>query len=139
MSLNEAVEAELPYLRREAESLMVDTVLVERRTGETTLDPDSLEEIPVLDEVYSGKARIVPPAGLSPRDDVAGGFEFGIRTILARLPIDTSAGIVDGDRLTVTAVGYLSDPDLVGMVATVRANLTGSRSKQRTLVAEKVS
>lgn len=136
--LNDAVAAELPYLRREAESLMVDALLVEHPTGETTIDGDSLEEVPVYEDIYSGKGRVQRPGSLSPREDVAGGFEFGIRAIIAQLPL-SATGIVQGDRVTVTAVGPLTDPDLIGLVATVGANLTKTHPTKRTLVCEEVS
>lgn len=138
MTLGADIAAALPELRAQAESLMIDTLLVERATGETTMDPDSLEIVPVYAQVYSGKGRVQRPGALSPREDVAGGFEFGIRTILAQLPL-SAAGITGGDRVTVTAVGAVADPDLLGLVATVRANLTKTHPTKRTLVCEEVS
>ena len=137
MSLNDAIAAELPALRREAESLMVDAVLVERQSG-TTLDPDTLAEVPAYVPVYSGPCRIQRPGALSPRESVAGGFEFDVRAVLAQLPL-AAVGILAGDRVTVTAVGPLTDPDLLGLVATVQANLTKTHPTKRTLVCEEVS
>lgn len=133
--LADDVAAELPFLRAQAESLMVDTVLVQVATGETTIDPDTLAEVPAFSDVYSGPARIQRPGSLSPRDDVAGAFEFNVEAVLAQLPL-SAVGISYGMRLTVTAVGALSDPDLVGLVSTVRANLTKTHPSKRTLVCE---
>lgn len=135
MTLGGDVAAELPYLRAQAESLMVDTVLVQVATGETTIDPETLEEVPAFTDVYAGPARIQRPGSLSPRDDVVGDFEFNIEAILAQLPLSAS-GISYGMRLTVTAVSSISDPDLVGLVATVRANMTKTHPTKRTLVCE---
>jgi hypothetical protein len=137
VSLNDAIAAELPALRREAESLMVDTVTVEAPNG-TALDPDTLEEVPAWTPVYEGPGRVQRPGALSPRDDVAGGYEFGVKAILAQLPLSAS-GITAGARVTVTALGPLSDPDLLGLVATVQANLTKTHPTKRTLVCEEVS
>ena len=133
--LGDDVAAALPQLRAHAESLMVDTVLVQVATGETTIDPVTLAEVPAFTDVYAGPARIQRPGSLSPRDDVAGAFEFNIEAILAQLPLSVT-GIRYGMRLTVTAVGPLSDPDLVGLVSTVRANLTKTHPSKRTLVCE---
>ena len=133
--LGDDVAAALPHLRAHAESLMVDAVLVQVATGDTTIDPVTLAEVPAFTDVYAGPARIQRPGSLSPRDDVAGAFEFNIEDVLAQLPL-SATGIRYGMRLTVTAVGPLSDPDLVGLVATVRANLTKTHPSKRTLVCE---
>jgi hypothetical protein len=137
LMLGDDVAAELPRFRAQAESLMVDTVTVERPDG-TTIDPDTLAEVVAFVEVYAGKARIQRPGALSPQDIVAGGYEFDERSVLAQLPL-TATGIASADRLTVTAVGPLTDPDLDGLVATVQANLTKTHPTKRTLVCEEVS
>lgn len=135
--LGEDVAAALPGMRAQAESLMQDTVLVEVGTG-VELDPDTLEEVPEWAEVYAGPGRIQRPGSLSPRDDVVGGVEFGIQAVLAQLPL-SAVGIQSGMRVTVEAVGASTDPDLLGLVATVQANLTKTHPTKRTLVCEEVS
>jgi hypothetical protein len=137
VSLHDAISAELPGLRAEAESLMVDTLTVEAPDG-TTLDPDTLEEVPAWASLYAGPGRIQRPGALSPREDVAGGYEFGVKAVLAQLPL-SATGITAGARVTVTALGPDSDPDLLGLVATVQANLTKTHPTKRTLVCEEVS
>ena len=123
--------------RRWAEALMVDTLTVEHPTGATTLDPDTLAEVPAFATVYAGPGRIQRTNAMAPRDDVVGGHEFGTATVLAQLPL-TATGILPDDRVTVTAVGTTTDPDLLGLVATVRANLTKTHPTKRTLVCEEV-
>jgi hypothetical protein len=130
------VAAALPELRAQAESLMVDTVAVERQDG-TTLDPVTLEEVPAWTSVYSGKARVQRSGALSPRDDVAGGYEFPVGSLIVQAPL-SAVGVVEGDRVTVTAVASVSDPDLVGVVATVKGNLAKTHATKRTLVCEEV-
>ena len=137
MSLNDDIAAELPGLRAEAESLMQDTLTVERPDG-TTIDPDTLAEVLAFVSVYTGKGRIQRPGSLAPHDVVAGGYEFDERALLTQLPL-SATGIVSGDRVTVTAVGPLTDPDLLGLVATVQANLTKTHPTKRTLVCEEVA
>jgi hypothetical protein len=136
--LGDAIAAELPDLRAHAESLMVDTLLVEVDTGEVDTDPVTLAETRVWAEVYAGPGRIQRPAALAPREQVVGGYEFGVRELLAQVPL-SAAGIQAGMRVTVEAVGPLTDPDLLGLVATVQANLTKTHPTKRTLVCQEVS
>lgn len=137
MSLGDEIAAALPKLRAQAESMMRDTILVEHQTG-TTPDPATLEEVPVYETVHTGKARVQRPGSIKPSERVAGEVEFGLSTILAQLPL-SATGLQRGHRLTVTAVGPESDPDLLGLVATVQANLTKSHPTKRTLVCEEVT
>jgi len=135
--LGEDIAAHLPELRAHAESLMVDTLTVQRQSG-TTIDADTLVEVPLVTTVHTGPGRVQRPGALSPQDQVAVGFEFSVRAILAQLPL-SATGILEGDRVTVTAIGPLTDPDLLGLVATVRANLTKTHPTKRTLVCEEVA
>lgn len=133
------IAAALPELRAHAESMMQDTILVERPTGATTIDPVTLAETPVFETVcVAGPGRIQRPGALSPQESVVGGFEFDIRSVLAQLPL-SATGIVTGDRITVTDIGPLTDPDLLGLVATVQANLSKTHPTKRTLVCEEVA
>ena len=134
--IGQDVAAVLPELRRHAESLMQDTVRVDHQTG-TTVDPTTLEEVPVWATVHTGPARVQRP-GTQPSETVAGEIEFGVSTVLVQLPL-SAAGIKRDHRVTVTAVGPESDPDLLGLVATVKANLTKSHPTKRTLVCEEVT
>ena len=131
------IAAALPEFRAQAESLMVDTVTVERASG-TTLDPDTLEEVPAFVPVHVGPCRVQRPGALSPREDVAGGFEFGVRAVLVQLPLSV-LGVKPGDGVTVSAIGSTTDPDLLGLVATVEANLTKTHPTKRTLICQEVS
>lgn len=138
MSLGDDLAAVLPELRANAESMMRDTVKVERATGAVTPDPDTLEEVPVYATVHEGNARVQRSGQVAPSETVAGEVEFGIGTPLVQLPLSVT-GVKRGDRVTVTAVDAKSDPDLLGLVATVMANLTKSHPTKRTLVCEEVS
>ena len=117
---------------------MTDTVKVERDTGRVTPDPVTLEEVPIFDVVHEGKARVQRSGQLSPRELVAGEVEFGVNALMVQLPL-SALGIKKGDRVTVTAVDAVSDPDLLGLVATVQANLAKTHATKRTLVCEEVS
>jgi hypothetical protein len=136
--LADDVAAALPDLRAQAESLMVDTVFVEVLTDEVDTDPVTLEEVPVWAEVYAGRARIQRPGALSPREQVNGGFEFGIKSLIAQLPL-SAVGIQRGMRVTVVGIGASTDLDLLDVVATVQANLSKTHPTKRTLVCQEVS
>lgn len=130
------IAAALPELRAHAVSMMRDIVIVERQTG-TTTDPVTLEETPTYSTIYSGGARVQRSGQLAPRDQVAGEVEFGLNALMIQAPL-SAVGIRKGDRVTVTSVGIETDPDLLGLVATVQANLTKSHPTKRTLVCEEV-
>lgn len=137
MSLGQDIAAALPEMRAQAESLMVDAGRIRRQTG-TTPDPDTLEEVPVYADVWAGPCRVQRSGALSPRDSSPGGYEFGIKSLIAQLPV-SATGMVRGDVFEVTAVGSISDPSLVGLVATVEADLSKTHATKRTLVCEEVS
>jgi len=134
--LGDDLAAALPELRAHAESMMADTIRVERQTG-TTQDPVTLEDVATWATVHEGPGRVQRP-GNQPAETVAGEVEFGVSTVLVQLPLSVT-GVKRDHRVTVTALGPLSDPDLLGVVATVKANLTKSHPTKRTLVCEEVS
>ena len=138
MTFGDDIAAALPELRVQAESLMTDTVLVERATGTQSMDPDTLEMTDDYATVHEGAGRVQRSGQLSPHESVAGEVEFGVNALMVQLPL-SALGIRKNDRVTVTAVGPLSDPDLIGLVATVQANLTKTHATKRTLVCEEVS
>lgn len=122
--------------RRKAESLLVDTILVERKTGEA-IDPTSLELTETWQQIYSGPGRIQRWAGAgSGAEPVVGEREFGLDTFFAQLPI-TAVGPREGDRVTVTAAEL--DPALVGLDGTVRSDRTKTHATKRLLLCEEVA
>jgi hypothetical protein len=141
--LGDDIRAALPGARAHAESLMRDTCRIERARLDEDGNPvremdEDLQYVNVYDEVHVGPCRIQRPGTSQAQDASAGEFEYGLQTLLAQLPLD-AVGIKRGDRLTVTALGPFSDPDLLGVVATVGANATKSHPTKRTLICEEVS
>jgi len=90
-----------------------------------------------FETAYEGPGRIQRP-GTQPAQTVSGEVEFGIGTVYAQLPL-SATGIKRNARVTVLAIGDTTDPDLLGVVATVQANLTKTHPTKRTLVCEEVS
>ena len=139
MTFGDDIAAVLPELRAHAESIMTDTIRLEHVTGtEPEPDPVTLETVYIYETVYEGKGRVQRSGQLSPHESVAGEVEFGVNALMVQLPLSAS-GIKKGDRVTVVAVGSVSDPDMAGLVATVQANLTKTHATKRTLVCEEVT
>lgn len=143
--IHDAIAAALPELRAHAESLMVDSCTITRRRldedGEPVreMDPVTLELTDVRDEVYAGRCRVQRPgAVMVGREPVVGGVEYGVETIHVQVPL-TVLGVKADDRVTITAVGAISDPDSLGMVLSVRVNQHKTHATKRTLVCEEVT
>lgn len=134
--LNDSIEWALPNLRRHAESLMVDTLRVERITGEV-MDPDTLEMVPTFETIYEGPGRIQRWNGAgSGAEPVVGGREFGLDTFFAQLPISASEA-TELDHVTVVEAKH--DPALVGLSGTVRSARGKTHATKRVLVCEEVA
>jgi hypothetical protein len=118
-----------------AESLMVDTCTVTYIDG-TTWDENAGASVPNVVTVYSGKCRVQRSGAMSPREASTGtGYEVGIDAIVAQLPL-SATGLRRGQTLTVDTS---QDPDLVGVKATVQANLAKTHATKRTLVCEEAT
>ena len=142
--LHDDIAAALPELRAHAESMMVDTVLIERQRVDEdgnpvrSMDPTTLEYTFVWDEVYAGKGRVQRFRGQGLSDVVVGGTEFGKASMQVQVPI-TVLGVRPKDRVTVTAVAPISDPALLSEVATVVDDLSKTHATKRTLMCEVVT
>lgn len=136
--LNDAIASALPTLRAEAEAMMVDSCRIERQTGTTISDAPPFDEVPTYETVYEGKCRVQRPSvGVGQNDADAGMHQFGVDALTAQLPL-SALGIERKDRLTVTALGDVSDPELLNVVATVRSNAAKTHATKRVLVCEEV-
>lgn len=143
--IHDAIAAALPELRAHAESLMVDSCTVTRRrldeSGEPVreMDPVTLELTDVWDEVYAGRCRVQRPgAVMVGREPVVGGVEYNVETVHVQVPL-TVLGVKADDRVAITAMGAISDPDSAGMVLSVRVNQHKTHATKRTLVCEEVA
>lgn len=137
MNLDAAIASELPVLRAEAEALMVDECTVTRAavTGGAINEADGTVTPSSPTVVYSGPCRVQRPGTSSSRQADTGGYEVGVDTVLVQLPF-SAVGVRRGDDFTVTGIGDLTDPDLLGVTAEVRANLCKTHSTKRTLICE---
>lgn len=103
--------------RLAAEALMIDTVTIEHRTGEST-NTDTGVITPTYSTVYSGAAKVgqsATPSG-APRD--LGEASITYIHLVVHVPMSVT-GVQVNDRVTVTASTL--DPALVGRVFVVRS------------------
>lgn len=126
-----------------AESMMVDTVLVERRRLDgsgspvTEMDPDTLQVQDVWDQVYSGPAKMRLLLSRSSGDPVAGDVPFSEDSVWLDLPVtDESAGVHSKDRATVQ--DSPNDPDAVGRALTIVRSLNRTFAVERRFLCSTV-
>ncbi len=105
MTLQSAIDAELPFLRAEATARMKSTALVRRRTGETVQDESTGAVVPVWSTVYAAAPLRLGGANQGSTGsrvvEVDGG-ELALATRVAHFPHDHDA-LRDGDLIDVTA------------------------------------
>lgn len=104
MTLQSAIDAELPNLRREAEARMLSRCTVHRKTGDTTTDADGWE-VPEWAAVYTNlRLRLggTPQGGAGFRRVTVGDVEVDLAVRVASLPASTD-DLIDGDLIEVTS------------------------------------
>lgn len=123
--LGDDIARALPELRAHAESMMRDTCTVERHTGNgrvwdeltgTYSDPE-----PVT--IYSGRCR-VRARDAQDQSLTVGEAAWSVTDVVVSLPLSAPAPPVDA-VVTITTIGPLSDPSLLGS----RFSVAGSLSK----------
>lgn len=97
--------------RAAAESLMVDTCTIRRVAGATS-DPDTGEETPTYESLYTGNCRVQQAQAQAQSEDV-GEDQLLLLRLEVQLPMSV-VGLEVGDHITLTA--SVHDPDLVDRV-----------------------
>ena len=97
--------------RRMAESLHADTFNVYRPTGETTTDPDTLQEVPVFETVLTGVKGKLQSGMTQPREAQTPGQKVAETSLTWHTSVDT-VGVLTDDEVECTAAVH--DPALVG-------------------------
>jgi hypothetical protein len=121
VTLGNDVAQALPALRAAAESMHRDTFTVFRKTGATTTNPVTLEEVAQFAVVHEDvKGKLKQGEGSGEDVDIPGAVV--VASGLVWHTSVTVAGIRTDDEVECTAVdGVTGDPDLVG----VRVRVTG--------------
>lgn len=122
MSLYDAIAAELPFLRQQAESLMTLTLTPQVPTGDTTVDGNGYE-VPEFTPQATHKGKV--QAGSRDGDDPTtrsvsiGGVQRPVFSGGLHIPIGAPVPVASEQRsqaweYVVTAVGAADDPALLG-------------------------
>lgn len=106
MSLIDEVLAELPRMRAEAESLMLDTGTAKRPTGGTVYDPVTQTQAAATTDLFVSPCKIQARTLAAEVEEVGGRTATTVRLEL-HLPAST-APLTTGDLFAVTAVSSLS-------------------------------
>lgn len=128
MTINDAIAAELPFLRAQAESRMTDTWSIGEHLRYDVVDG---VEVPVVDPLFTTKAR------LRERGNVVQETQVGERTAVEtrrelHIPWDSPAAPVNAVA-ECTAIGPLSDPTLLGTIVRLAGPAPGSQQTARRL------
>lgn len=122
-------DAEINAARTDLEAELRDTVHVWRHTGTSTLDQDTLSEVPVFAAVAENvQALVVARQQSDARPNVQGDATLFTRQYLVTLPVDVEPEV--GDLVEVIAC---ADTRTEGSVLTVRDVRGGSLSISRRL------
>lgn len=137
VTLQAAIERELPFLRAEAESRMLDTFELRVPTGEGWVYDDFFGvDVEAYDVVGTTKGRVKVGGGLSVRDAEVGGRTSASVVRSLHIPVDSPA-IPTGAYAVCTAVHETSDPTLFGAILRLAGPAPGSQTTARRLeVAE---
>lgn len=131
MTLMGAIEAELPFLRAEAEARMLDTFEIGVPTGGFTYNAATDTDEEDLDALFTTVGR-VKAAGLVARESEVGGRTAITVTRELHIPVD-SAAVPVGAVAVCTAVHSTSDPTLLGARLRLSGPAPGSQTTARRL------
>jgi len=104
----------LPELRAMAESRMLDTCIVEYKTGNKTRDPETRTEVDEYATRFTCRCRI-KDMGFADGDQQVGGRREVTGATQVHLPWDVEQVYTD-DRITITAVGSMTPARYLGRV-----------------------
>lgn len=112
VTLGADIAAALPELRRQAESLHLDTFTVFRRTGGVVTDPVTHEETPEFATVLSGVMGKLQTTEAQSRDTQTPGQKVTETGLSWHTSVNT-LGVLTDDEVVCTA--SVHDPALVGL------------------------
>ena len=123
--------------RRRTRRQMVDSVLIERKSG-TALDPDTLEQVDEWVPVYEGRCKVRSSA-LQARDADAGEVSYDVGSSYLDLPVShpDSGGVRAGDRATIVTASL--DSANTGRVFVVQRDMPRTYGIERRLFCQEVS
>lgn len=144
MTLQAAIEAELPFLRAEAEARMLTTVAIQYASGAPTQDPNTGTETPTYETAFTTKARLSIGRGLAVRAAEVGGRTAAEVVRILSIPVDSADPWADDRAATgvsalVTAIDAATDdPTMLGVRLTLSGPAPGSQTTARRYEVEEV-
>lgn len=136
VTLQSAIEAELPFLRSEAEARMLDTFAVKRSLG-INYNPASGNDEETFEDLFTTVGRVKVSGGLSARESEAGGRTVVTVVRELHIPVD-SPTVPTGAVAVCTAVHETSDPTLLGAVLRLAGPAPGSQTTARRLEVSEI-
>lgn len=100
----------LPFLREQAESLMLDTCTITRASGETTIDRETGLPTTTYTTIYTGKCKVQSEAVVTLTPN-SGDHRYTVDRWMVHVPV-SAGGIKVGDTITITASAL--DPANIG-------------------------
>ena len=137
MTLQSALEAELPYLRAEAEGRMVDTFQISVPTGGWSPNPGTGIDEQDLEPLFTTQGRVKVSRGLAVRESEVGGRTSAEVVRELHIPVDSGA-VPAGAIAVCTAVHATSDPTLLNARLTLAGPAPGSQTTARRLEVSEV-
>lgn len=137
MSLFDAIRAELPGLRAEAEARMVDMFAIGVPTGAYEPNAETGVDEQVVDPLFTTVGRVKVGGGLASREAEAGGRTVTTVTRELHIPVGSPA-VPTGAVAVCTAVHATSDPTLLGARLTLAGPAPGSQTTARRLEVSEV-
>lgn len=135
MTVQAAIEAELPFLRREAEARMLDTFAIQVSLG-VQYDPDLDKDVEVWETTFTtpGRVKVIGAYGID--------REVGGRTtteVIRELHIPVDSDVVPAKATALcTAIGALTDPMLLGSRLILDGPTPGSQTTARRMKVTEV-
>ena len=139
MSLVDAITAELPALRAQAESLMVDTCTITSGAATRTYDTNTRTTTTTEGAtIYSGKCRVQVTDSVTTTGENVGEQLVITERVTISIPVN-AVPVPLNSVITITAVADISDPTLVDRKYRVTGSHAGTHKTARRLPCEQVS
>lgn len=135
MTLQSAIEAELPFLRAEAEARMVDTWAIGTDLG-WVYDDFLGEDVQAVAPLFTTPARLKSVGTVAQESQVGGRTVVTTRREL-HIPVSSQAVPV-GALAQCTEIHETSDPTLLGTIVRLSGPAPGSQTTARRLQVEEV-
>lgn len=136
MTINAAIEAELPFLRAEAEARMLDTWTIGADVG-WTYDATLGKDAQTVDPLFTTRARMKASRTYGNLNQQAGERTVTIVTRELHIPVDSPTVPVNAVAQC-TAVHPTSDPSLLGAIVRIAGPAPGSQTTARRLEVTEV-